>query len=98
MRQRKFGKSAVRSLTELTDTIEWMTGTPPKSGYYLIAWVNPAVVEHISVSEAWYNPDSIIPWWWSRGYTGEPRRGINAAMTKEVISWAPMPNPPKIVK
>lgn len=96
MREKKAKSGSVRTLAELSTTIEWRSGNPPEHGYYLIAWIN--VSEKISVSEAWYNPDSIIPWWWSRGYTGEPRRGINAAIQKEVISWAVMPNPPIIVK
>jgi len=72
----------------------WKTGNPPKSGYYLIAWVNPSLTRHISVSEAWFNPDAVKPWWWSRGYTGERSRGMEAAINHEIVAWMPMPDPP----
>lgn len=88
----------VRTLSQLFDTIEWRRDLPPNSGYYLIAWVNKSIIDNLAVSEAWFNPDSIMHWWWSRGYTGEPKRGINAAIQHDVIAWAVMPSPPKVIK
>lgn len=74
--------------------MEWKTGTPPKSGYYLIAWINHSLQTHLSVSEAWYNPDSEGSWWWNRGYTGEKRRGMGVVVTHKIIAWMEMPEPP----
>lgn len=78
--------------------MEWITDKPPdNNGYYLGAWKtnNPYMYE-IIVSELWFNPDANPKWWFSRGYTGQPRNGGNRdAVAGIVLAWMPMPDPPK---
>jgi hypothetical protein len=78
----------------------WHKGEPDIDGYYLVAWkanrAHPNVTSHVVVSELWYNPDAIHHWWFTRGYTGQPKYGgMGDAMTREVVGWMPMPAPPK---
>lgn len=76
------------------NNVEWRKGLPSHSGYYLITWDSPLLETHLVVSEAWFNPDAIEPWWWSRAYTGEPHRtGMSAAIKWKVLAWAEMPRP-----
>jgi hypothetical protein len=71
---------------------EWQTGLPPKHGYYLAAWKRAG---RLTVSELWFNPEAIRPWWFTRAYGGE-RIGLDnaLALNLEVVAWMPMPNPP----
>jgi len=85
--------------------MEWQeykpSNRPRKAGYYLITWVTNAsqVVNGVRisdkrwVSEAWYNPDAIVPWWWSRRYTEMPYLGIEMAIRHEVLAWMELPKP-----
>lgn len=69
---------------------------PPEAGYYLITWVdisNPYRGGKRQVSEAWYNQDAIVPWWWTRRYTGENYTGLQMAVRFEVLAWMKMPKP-----
>ena len=74
---------------------------PPRAGYYLITWVDKSsrvvMGQRIQgkhwVSEAWYNKDAIVPWWWSRRYTGMPSLGIEMAIRHDVVAWTRLPEP-----
>lgn len=79
--------------------MEWTTGEPPKHGFYLGAWrSNNPLMHEIIVSELWFNPDATPKWWFTRGYTGQSRSSSpNDSVKGEVISWMPMPDPPKDV-
>jgi hypothetical protein len=73
--------------------MDWQKGVPEKHGYYLVAWRSS--LTEVIVSELWYNPDAIYPWWFTRGYSGEPTRGgVSGVLHREVIAWMPMPDPP----
>ena len=68
------------------DEMPWRTGRPPEHGYYLGAW---QCGERWTVSELWFNPDSIGTGWWpSRGYFHERSAGME---TIAVRAWMPMP-------
>jgi len=78
------------------------TFKPPEAGYYLITWrdVSSRVrrdllreTGRLWVSEAWYNPDALVPWWWSRRYTGMPHLGIEMAIRHDVLAWMELPKP-----
>lgn len=70
----------------------WQKGYPPKHGYYLGAHEH---LGQIIVSELWFNPDSIGKWYFSRGYTGQPSRGMADRVPATVIRWMPIPEPPE---
>lgn len=72
----------------------WQKGEPPKHGYYLAAWRSGTLT---IVSELWFNPDASPKWWTSRGYIDGYKSGypLDYAMRHEVISWRPIPDPPK---
>jgi len=76
------------------DTQDWMPGVPSIHGYYLAAWRRAG---SLTVSELWFNPDAIHPWWFTRAYTGDRpgRDWMNKAVPSEVVAWMPMPNPPE---
>ena len=75
--------------------VEWRTDRPPKAGYYLITWrdLSSRMGGRLHVSEAWYNREAIVPWWWTRRYTGERTTGIDLAIQYEVLAWMPLPDP-----
>lgn len=67
---------------------QWRAGRPPAHGYYLGAWRRGA---RWTVSELWFNPDSIgTGWWSSRGYLG----GCPCPETVPVEAWMPVPGYP----
>lgn len=61
----------------------WLSGQPPRSGYYLGAWQRG---NGWMVSELWFNETT--GWWPSRGYFGESSSGVKP-MTVE--AWMPVP-------
>src|SRR4029077_19784831 len=85
--------------------MEWQeykpSNRPPKAGYYLITWATKEsrvvagvrIADGRWVSEVWYNPDAIVPWWWSRRYTNMPHLGIEMAVLHRVIAWMELPKP-----
>ena len=86
--------------------MEWQeykpSNRPPKAGYYLITWKDGSsrvgkdrkrIRGNLWVSEAWYNSDALVPWWWSRRYTGMPHLGIEMAIRHEVLAWMELPKP-----
>lgn len=67
-------------------TDAWRTDRPPDHGYYLGAWRRGG---RWTVSELWFNPDSIGTGWWStRGYLNEREHTTG---TIPVEAWIPMP-------
>lgn len=74
---------------------EWQTGSPPKSGYYLITWTNgPHNHDHPIVTEAWYNvPDSKKPhegqWWLTRGYANNHEKSESIAALGHIEQMRP---------
>jgi hypothetical protein len=80
--------------------MEWQTGDPPESGYYLAAWPGGVTLDpygrHLVVSELWFNPDAYPKWWSTRGYVRDTRdRNPTAgAMKADIVAWMPMPDPP----